>query len=41
MKSLASLTWKELLREILGTNRDAPQLLRQFSELKTKTVEKG
>jgi len=25
----------------LGTNRDAPQLLRQFSELKTKILEQG
>jgi len=41
MKFLASLTWKEILREILGTNRDAPQFLRQFSELKTKTMEQG
>ena len=25
----------------MGTNRDAPQLLRQFSELKTKILEQG
>jgi len=39
LKTLTSLTWKELLREILSTSGGVPQILGQFSELKTKTAE--